>query len=164
MMCLPAGWGLIAPAGGSIPAFWGMTSWLTNGSASSGSARYGWTFTVIGGADIVCSKLRANTSASGTERVIVHRNSDSAVMAQADILTPGSDVWGVASVTPFTLVNGVSYTVSTCRAPAVNRSFRVGNTATFDSRLGSISGVNGIGDGRPTGADATFRRFCDFGA
>jgi len=154
----------IDDSGAPAPAFWGITSWATDGSASTGSARYGWTFTVVGGDDLACSKLRANTSTSQTERVIIHRNSDNAIIAQADIVTPGANGWGDASVTPFVLVNGVAYTIST-RATGGNRSFRINNTVTFDSRLGSISGVNATsGDSRPTNNDATFRRFCDFGA
>lgn len=150
---------------GEIPPFWGITSYALDGSTSTGSARYGWVFTVTGGADIACNKLRANTPVAGSERVIIHRNSDDAVMAQADITTPGSNAWAAASVTPFVLQNGVTYTISARRPDGLSRSHRIGNTVAFDSRLTSISGVSApAGDARPTSADTNGRRFCDFGA
>lgn len=160
-----AGAGMVqqAESSGGSP-FWGITT-TTTGTSVSASARLGWVFTVTGG-NLLCNSLRVRvrTSTSGNELVIVHRNSDDAVMASATINTNASDTWFAATVADFTLVDGETYTVSSRRG-GTSRATGQNPTVTYNSALTGLSTgtVTSSDDNRPTGASGATWRICDFG-
>src|SRR5690606_3619600 len=93
----------------------GVASWTTPGSGLFELARSGWVFQV-GASAITVRKLRHFKfgSSAATWRVMIHRNADSAVMAQADIVfgSNENDIWKEGSVMPVQLAAGETYTVS----------------------------------------------------
>lgn len=106
-------WAADAPEPG---AHTGVATWTAPGAGvNAGTNRFGWVFTV-GATPITVSKLRhfKYDASAATWRVIIHRNSDNAVMAQADISFGAgeNDAWKEAVVSPVALAAGVTYTVS----------------------------------------------------
>lgn len=154
---------MAANSGGG--AFWAVPTYSTaDGATVAGlAARVGWTFTVSGGS-LLCNRLRVVMVGawSASEYVIIHRNSDNVVMASATIPLVSANTWADAAVTPFTLANGVAYTIST-RAGGASRTARRNNTRTIMSGLSSVSNVSGIDDSRPTTATGNTYQLCDFG-
>lgn len=144
--------------------FWAVQSYSTSdGDVAAGlTQRLGWSFSVSGGS-LSCNALRViiAVTGGGNENVRIHRNSDDVLIAEATIV-PVNNTWVSASVTPFTLVNGVSYTVSS-RAATFSRSVRRNNTRTLMAGLSSIQNVSGTTDARPASPTANTYQFCDFG-
>jgi hypothetical protein len=75
--------------------------------------RFGRRFTV-GSTALDIDLLRIFAPTAATYRVMVHRQSDSASMASADIVVGAGDVdaWKEASITPVTLAASTQYVVS----------------------------------------------------
>lgn len=157
--------GLMAGDASGGTAFWGITSYTLNGTTTIVSGRLGWVFTPSGG-DLACNALRVIIASSGAdELVMVHRNSDSVLIAQATI-TPGSgNTWTQAKISPFTLQDGVAYTVSTRRMDGGTRTVRYGNTVTYVGTIGGLATNtrSSNDDNRPTGTNSLAYRLCDFG-
>ena len=159
-----------AAASGGSGAFFAVSSFSdADGSTISAGNRYGWVFTPT--VNKSCNTLRLRYSSAGggvANRVIVHRNSDNVVVAQADIVMSASGVWTKASTAPFSLFAGVAYTISSCPIGGANQFLRRDNTVTVHpeiipaSNVDSVSG--GVDNNRPTSIVSGRRyRHCDFG-
>lgn len=98
---------------GAATAWTGITGWDTAGVTLGNANRVGWRFTV-GDADLQVNRLRLYGHPDGTpERVVLHRVSDGAAIAD-EVIDPGAgDAWVEATLdTPITLSAGVAYVVS----------------------------------------------------
>lgn len=148
--------------GGGATPFWAVASYAIDGSVAAAN-RLGWVFTVTGG-DLICNTLRVISPNTGvTLRPIIHRNSDNVVIAQADILIGAANTWVESSVSEFTLLNGVAYTISDRRTDG-SRAVRINNTLSMAGVVTGISTVSGSNnDSRPTSAYGHTYRGCDFG-
>lgn len=142
---------------------WAVPSYsLIDGNTVALISRLGWSFTVTGG-DMLVSRLRVilADSLANPENVRIHRNSDNALMTQADI-TPSFQNYVEAGISPITLADGAAYTISSRNS--ATRSVRRNNTVTFSPRVTVIStGLFGSDDNRPTSVTSNTYLFCDFG-
>lgn len=162
--------GVVAGCFQEILTGWGLATYLFNGSQLSTSNRWGWRFSLS--SNRVCNRLRAiqHSLSVGTStwRVIIHRDSDNAVIAQADVVVSGRDVWCSAAVPEFVLLAGVNYTIS-ARVLAGVTAWRYNNTVTYAPDVTPFSTTAGLGgagasDNRPSSVDGTLGfRHCDFG-
>lgn len=148
--------GGVTSGGGGAEEHTGITSWTTPGSAVVLSGRLGWVFQVTDG-PITVTKLRTFTGAAGnaTWRVMIHRNSDDAVMTQADIVTNASGQWFEMAVTPVALADDDTYTISARLIGATSTTiYRNPTGVVYASQISLVDdGVSGAAsDDRPTGA------------
>lgn len=133
----------------AIPA---ITSWSSPSLfAANTNARQGWQFTLKGN-PITVTKLThyGRGSAAAVWRVILHRNSDGAALAQADI-TKIQDAWAEESITPVALAANTTYTISGRRISGSNESHRNPTDPVLDPEFRNVVGRFGeVNDNRPT--------------
>lgn len=144
--------------------FFGMPT-MGGGTNVSASARLGWVFT-ISGPDLICNTLRVQvqTGTSGTELVMLHRNSDGALIAQANIVTNMGGAWFTGTVSNFTLQSGVTYTVSSRRGGTARLCRQTSTSTYYPALTGLTTGcVTGVTDTIPTTVSAQTYRTADFG-
>lgn len=104
--------------GGMPSAGTGVVDWTSPGVQGGTNTRVGWRFTV-GDSPITVTHLRLFriTGQDLEERVIIHRNSDGAVMASLEIAGGTADEWFEQELSsPVVLEGGVQYTISSVRA------------------------------------------------
>lgn len=130
-----------------------VVTWDSVASNTAWNVRLGWQFTV-GGSDVTVTALthygRAATAA--TWRVMIHRNSDNAVVASADIAKIENE-WARAEITPVTLSAGVAYTVSG-RVISGAQNFYINPTNVVVAPIVTAGShvAGNASDVRPTGA------------
>lgn len=153
-----------ATGGGGGASFTGITSWATPGTASSYFQRVGWEFQV-GASPITVTALRHFGRSNGAVwRVMIHRVSDGAEIASADI-TSVNGAWAEESVSG-TLEAGVNYRISG-RAVSGSTNLRVNPTdlvlSDAISYVNSGNSYTGAGDDMPTGdASGVYVPVADF--
>jgi|GEM_PF-5259835 len=159
--------------GGNGTPFTGIATVTNAGSnISAGTTRYGWKFTV-GDAPLTVDKLRhyGNPLATGSVwRVMIHRDSDGASLASADI-TAAADAWAEESVTPVELEANTAY-IASARCISGTATFYGINSGTpgvtFSELLTRSAGawfVSGGVDTKPTSfvSGASYVLLADFG-
>jgi hypothetical protein len=132
------------------------------------SQRLGWRFTV-GGSDITVNRLRVLSPGTGAERVRIHRHSDGALIATADV-APVAGVWTEVAISSVTLNASTDYVVSSRRTDGSSRSVyqNPSTDATFTSGITKVSGnagnLFGTTDNIPTSTSSNRWTFMDFGS
>lgn len=141
--------------------FWGIASVSGEAVVSSFDQRLGWQFTV-GASDLTVNALRVKSSAND-ERVMIHRVSDGAIMATADI--GGNNLSFVAAgISPVTLSAGAAYTISSRRASGGTRNiWRNPSSITYYAGFTRTGGVFGTDHNLPTTTTTGVYSFVDFG-
>ena len=134
-----------------LPQWPGIESWTSPGIHTHGfSDRVGWRFTTKANA-LSVTALRAYARLEHTRRVILHRDSDSAVLASEDIVA-GADQWTDAAITPVTLAAGTTYSISSRPISGGNGMYRTTEGYVYDPEIRNAVGLFGsANDGRPTG-------------
>jgi len=148
----------IAPPPG---AGFNVTQYLIDGDTNNFTQRLGWSFTV-GASNISVTKLRIIGVSATDELVRIHRNSDGVLMASA-LITSAANAWVEGAVSAATLLDGVSYTVSS-EAAGNSRTLRRNNTVTISSAVTKLGDVFGTGDDIPTSSTGNTYQFVDFGS
>lgn len=133
---------------------YGIASWSSPGTGVLVAGRFGWVFTV-GASDLSVDRLRhyGRGANAAVWRVMIHRNSDNAVIAQADI-TKAEDAWAEELITPATLTSGVTYTISGRAISGDAALYRNPTGIAYASEITLVDdGVfGGSDDNRPTSA------------
>ena len=117
-------------------------------------ARFGMRFDV-GATPLPVNKLRYYARVAGTYRVRIHRDSDDALMATADIVVASGEVdtWREEDVTEATLAASTRYTVSARNTtPATVDVYRNPSSVTYNALITVDSYRTGTGDGKPAGS------------
>lgn len=141
--------------------YYALSNRILDGSTANTSNRVGYSFTV-GGADLSVNSLRAIIAIANIEDVSLHRNSDNALLAQANLVLE-ANVAKHAIVPEIILEAGQSYTISARDTGNQSRTVREGDTVTVHSGITIDGYVSEATSGRPTASTATEYNFCDFG-
>ena len=153
------------PGGGGAKT--AIESWATPGATTApGITRLGWVFTV-GAVPVTVEALRhfAAAASSNEWRIMIHRNSDSEIMAQVDIAYVAADegTWVSEGVTPVVLAASTAYTISGRRLTGNLIYWEPTGVVMASEVTVTNSGVYGSSDARPTtNTGGDYRPVADF--
>jgi hypothetical protein len=123
------------------------------------NSRFGFVFTV-GTSDLTCIGLGLFQTTAASENVRIHRVSDGALIAEANIATATN--WNDVSISPVTLVASTQYVIS-ARAGGDSRTVpRNYNCLLFTDAIGSIAYRVGSDDNQPTTSNTNSYAFARF--
>jgi hypothetical protein len=132
---------------------------FTGFSTSSFSQRLGFVFTV-GSSDLTCIGLGLFETTAASENVRIHRVSDGALIAEANIATTSN--WNDVSISPVTLVASTQYVIS-ARAGGADRIVpRNYSGLVFTTAISGIAYRFGTDDNQPTSSTANSYVFARF--
>jgi hypothetical protein len=142
--------------GGAIPEF---SHDFTGFSTASFSQRLGFVFTV-GSSNLTCIGLGLFQTTAASENVRIHRVSDGALIAEANIATTSN--WNDVSISPVTLVASTQYVISARAGGATRTVPRNHSGLVFTTAISGIAYRFGTDDNQPTGVPVNSYAFARF--
>jgi hypothetical protein len=145
----------------SNPTPFNSLTFATAGSNSGEAERLGYSFTV-GATPLTVNTLAIYArNSTAVESVIIHRNSDGAVIASANV-TSVLNVWATASIAPVTLAASTAYTISTRAGGSARNLYYFPTGLSFYAGITFSNYVFGTSEARPTSTTTNQYAFMRF--